>query len=236
MDIPMPAGSDGGTRAAGAPWTTWVEDRRRIVIPVAFGVAILLGIVIGLVTATSPAGDDAGGAAAVTAPARQPPAPAISWDAGTAAGTGRNLALGDQSAIVRTALAWAVADDALAKAGKPTWSKVYLDAGSPAPGTANAQAATTRAALTDQAITIPQGLNYGAVRGADAAHDQLWAVGNVNPANPAVPTAAPVDHLYLWERIGSGPWTVVASGPTACAKIPPQMTAVWGASPKPCTS
>ncbi|OHV52563.1 hypothetical protein BCD48_09735 [Pseudofrankia sp. BMG5.36] len=235
MDVPMPAGSGERGRTAGAPLVTWVEQRRPFVIAGAFVLAVVLGIVIGLATASSSPSDDPGGNVDVTAPERRPPLPAISWDGSREPGKGMNLQLGqDLSPIVRTALTWAAADYALAKAGKPTWSKVYLDAGSPTPGTANAQTATSRATLTDQSITIPQGLLYGAVQGADAAHDQFWAVGNADTTGSTIPTDVPVDNLYVWERIGSGPWTVVASGANACAKISPGMTAIWGTHPAPC--
>jgi|GEM_PF-3167653 len=236
MDVPMPAGSGGGTRAAGT-LASWVEQRRPLVIVGAFVLAVVLGIVIGLATAPSSPSQEADGAADVTAPARQPPVQQISWDASHAPGTGMNVTLDqNMSPVVRTALAWAAADYALDQAGKPTWSKVFLDAGSPAPGTVNAQSATDRATLTDESITIPQGLLYGAVRGADAAHDQFWAVGNADTTSSTLPAGVSVDKVYVWERIGSGPWTVVASGANACAKIHPSMTAIWGTHPAPCNA
>jgi hypothetical protein len=236
MDVPMPASPGDQARVAGTPLAAWVEQRRPFVIAGAFVLAVVLGIVIGLATASSSPSDDAGDNVAVVAPARQPALPPITWAGDRKPGTGVSLTLEPtMSPVVRKALAWAAADDALAKAGKTTWSKVYLDAGSPAAGTANAQSATSRATLTDQSINIPQGLYYGAIQGNDAASDQFWAVGNADTTNAAVPSSVPVDRVYVWERIGSGPWTVVASGPTACTKIPQAMTTIWGASPAPCS-
>ncbi|MBL7492971.1 hypothetical protein I6A60_18800 [Frankia sp. AgB1.9] len=227
----MPAGSD--ARASGVPWKAWVEQRRRPVIIGAFVAAALLGILIGLLTAPTSKQGSGSAAPAVVAPAREPSQAPAPWAANRAPGTAVNVTL-DQSMspIVRTALAWAAADDALARAGRKTWSEVYLAAGSPVAGTANAQAATSRASLTDQSITIPQGLLYGAVQGTGAASDQFWAVGFADTTS----TAVAINRLHVWERVGSDPWKVVASGAGACGKVPQSMTAVWGNHPEICNA
>ncbi len=231
MDVPMPAGS--GARASGVPWKAWVEQRRRPVIIGAFVAAALLGVLIGLLTAPSTNGPSGTEASAAVAQARQPALPSVPWNGDRSPGAAVNVTL-DQamSPIVRTALAWAAADDALAKAGRPTWSEVFLSSGSPASGTAGAQAATSRAVLTDQSITIPQGLLYGAIQGTDAASDDFWAVGFAETSGSVVP----VDRLHVWERIGNSAWKVVATGPGACTKVPPSMTAVWGSHPEICNA
>jgi hypothetical protein len=226
MDVPMPANS--GTRAAS--WRAWVDQRRRPAIISAFAAAALLGVLIGVLTAPH-ATTKPNTTAVAVAQARSPVLPASSWAASRSLGKAHNVTL-DQSTspVVRTALAWAAADYALAKAGRPTWSQVYNAEGSPAAGTSAARAAAGKAALTDQSITIPLGLLYGAIEGADASTDQFWVVGFADSASGAVT----VDRLHVWERVGTGPWTVVASGPGACTRIPAAMSTVWGASPAPC--
>ncbi|OHV37508.1 hypothetical protein BCD49_16480 [Pseudofrankia sp. EUN1h] len=224
MDVPMPAGSDGGARAASAPWMTWVEDRRRLVIGAAFGLAVVLGIVIGLATApdgnTSAEPDSAGAAAA----ARSPQLPPLDWEGKRSPGTAVNMKVGDE---LRPALTWATADAALAKAGKTTLSAAVQASGSTSPaGSAGAQSATGGAELTADSITIRQGdLYYGAVEGSSAATDEFWAAGLTETSNTAVSVAK----LHVWKRVGAGPWTEVASGAGACGRVVPKtLLTIWG--------
>jgi hypothetical protein len=220
MDVPVPAGPTDGLRLGGVPWKTWVEERRRPVIIAAFAAAALLGVLIGLVTAPS-------GNARVTttnttaaAPARSPQVPVL---ANRSVGAAVNLKVDDN---LRPALQWASADAALAAAGKPTLSSVYL-----ASGAAAAQGASGSAALlTADQITVAKPLYYGIVQGATAGADVYWAVALTQTSN----TAISMPSLHVWEREGSGPWTVVAAGPGACAKIPTSLYTAWEGRPALC--
>ncbi|WP_203030988.1 hypothetical protein [Frankia nepalensis] len=227
----MPAGSGGRVGAAAAPWKAWVEERRRPVIAGAFVLAALLGVVIGLVTAPDSKAPPETGDTAQAAPARSPQLPPLPWANSRSPGTATNLTVGDD---LRPALTWAAADDALAKADKPTLSEVFLASGGTAATSASPQGGTQGAALTQQSITIPAGkLYYGAVQGSDATLDEFWAVG-VTETPPGTPVAVP--GLHVWKRVGSGPWTVVATGAGACDIVPQNLFGVgaWTSRPPIC--
>jgi hypothetical protein len=229
MDVPMPAGPAERAHAAGAPWKTWVEERRRPVIAGAFAAAALLGVLIGLVTA--PAGTTSTtDTTDVAAAARSPQLPTATWDATRISGAVQNIQLNaETSPVLRKALTWAAADYALEKAGKPSWSAVYRASGSPGADSATAQGSA--APLTDRSLTIPPlHLYYGVVEGTDDASDTFWAVGKVESASTAVPVAG----LQVWKRFGPGPWTVVQTGQGACAVLPPTLIQVWG-TPRDCS-
>jgi hypothetical protein len=95
------------------------------------------------------------------------------------------------------------------------------------------KAAGTSSTITARQVTVVEGILYfGAIEGADAAHDEYWAIGRIKV--PSVPTPLPDPHV--WRRIGAGPWTIVASGPAACGRIPQALLRdVWKGQPPPCT-
>jgi hypothetical protein len=226
MDVPMPAGSD--ARARGVPWKAWVEQRRRPVIIGAFAAAALLGILIGLLTA--PSGDDS---SATTNPevAASQRAPALApLPGGRTPDSALNLKVGGD---LRPALQWAAADAALAAAGKTTLSAAYLAARSPSASAGSSNAQSGAAALTADDITIPEGhLYYGVVERRSVTTDEYWAAGNTQTTS----TAVAVPGLEVWKRVGSGPWTVVATGAGACQKVPPSLVSRWGGAAKVCNA
>ena len=227
MDVPMPASPADAGRTPGAPWRIWVEERRRLVIATAFVAAVLLGVLIGLVTAPNGPAPKAS-TADVPASARSPQL-AADWNASRNPGTALNIKLkGDTPTVLRQALTWASADYALARAGKPSWSSVYL-----ASSSASAAGSAGGSSLTDKSLTIPQGhLYYGVLEGSSAAADVYWAVGEVETAGANSPV--PVSALQVWNRVGSGAWTVVQVSQGACAAVPQAMITAWG-TPADCS-
>jgi hypothetical protein len=162
----------------------------------------------------------------VAAAARSPALPPATWDANRSAGAAQNLQVAADTNL-RPALQWAAADAALAAAGKPTLSAVTQ-------ASPSASAGVTTAALTADQIEIPpQQLYYGVVEGSSAATDAYWAVGVTQKTSD---TSIPLPALEVWKRVASGPWTVVASGGGACAKLPPQLDGAWGGHPKLCAT
>jgi hypothetical protein len=230
MDIPMPAGPAEGTRATDAPWKTWVEERRRPVIAGAFVGAALLGVLIGLVTAPAGSTSTTDTADVTAATARSPQLPALPWEGSRAPGTAVKMVVAREPGL-RPALSWAAADAALAAAGKPTLSQ--LAASGASTGSRAAQAGSGGGSLTADSITIEQGIYYGAIEETSDATDQFWAVGVAETSS----TAVPLPRLTVWERVGSGPWTVVASGSGACQKLPTALYGanVWGSRPEICS-
>jgi hypothetical protein len=200
MDVPIPARPGDERRPAEASWMIWARERRPLVIGGAFALAVLLGVVIGL--ATAPHGSGPPSAGATTAPAAElsPPLPTVPWSASRVPGTAQQMSVTHEPApaAFRLALSWAAADAARAAAAGTT------------PG-------TSAPALPAAAITIPQNqLYYGAIEGTDAAHDEFWAAGLTQVSASAVPVPA----LQVWRRVGSGPWSVVRSGPGSCDALP----------------
>jgi hypothetical protein len=87
--------------------------------------------------------------------------------------------------------------------------------------------------ITAADVVIPPGkLFYGAVEGQDRTVDEYWAVGLAQVAG--VTPLPPNPHV--WKRTGSGPWTPVVEGPTACDRLPAGLFTAWRGRPSLCSS
>ncbi|EFC79154.1 hypothetical protein [Parafrankia sp. EUN1f] len=210
LDVEVPAGVDSASgRVAGSGAATWTERKRPLLVAGSFVVAILLGVVLGLAWASDEA------PATVTTVTEQPDdsilspeVPAVSWAASRVEGRPHKVTLSSaERQSVRLPLQWLAA-----------WKVRQKTPGSTIP-------------TMDDVTIVKDTLFYGAIEGADTAHDQFWAVAQTEIKG--VPdTEAPDPHV--WKRVGSAPWTLVALGPGACNSIPAELMTVL--SPGICAS
>ncbi|WP_163552459.1 hypothetical protein [Candidatus Frankia alpina] len=195
-----------GERSARPAGLLGVRELRPIVVVAAFLVAVLIGVGIGYATADRGAGGGTSGTTAgQTAPELTPTLRTASWDAARQQGRARQMRVDDEPnpVALRLALSWTVAARMKA-AGNST--------------------------ITAAQVTVPPGMFFGAIEGADAAHDEYWAIGRIQVPSVANPPADP----YVWRRIGTGPWTIVSNGPGACTQIPAALIQEWKGQPAPC--
>ncbi|ONH53479.1 hypothetical protein CcI49_31390 [Frankia sp. CcI49] len=210
LDVEVPAGVDSASgRVAGSGAATWTERKRPLLVAGSFVVAILLGVVLGLAWA------DDEEPATVTAttelpdnPVLSPALPLVSWATSRVEGTPHKVTLSaTERQSVRLPLQWLAA-----------WKVREKTPGSTTP-------------TMDDVTIVKDTLFYGAIEGADSAHDEFWAVAQTEIKD--VPeTDAPDPHV--WKRVGSEPWTLVALGPGACSSIPAKLMTVL--SPGICAS
>ncbi|SNQ46011.1 conserved hypothetical protein [Frankia canadensis] len=195
-----------GERGTRSAGLLGTRELRPIVVVAAFLVAILLGVGIGYATADR--GSDAVTAAPTAPAAALTPAQRVPFWA-----TSRHPGAGHQMVLTAepdpTALRFAL-----------QWT------------VADRLKADGTGTVTAQQVKVVEGMYFGAVEGADAAQDEYWAIGRIEvPSLPTV-TSGP----YVWRRIGSGPWAILASGATACGQIPQPLLTVWKGQPPPCTA
>lgn len=207
MEVPAQVNIAGerGARPAGLLAT---RELRPVVVIVAFVVAIVLGVGIGFVTADRGPSSGATATAATPAPELTPIQATPSWANSRSPGTAHQMVLTSEPnpVALRLALQYTVA--------------------------AAAKAADRASTLTAAQVTVREGMYFGAVEGADTAHDQYWAIGRIEFATGI--TTAP-DNPYVWQRVGKGPWTIVRHGADACDRIPRALINVWkGSLPPPC--
>jgi hypothetical protein len=195
-----------GARSDGGELAAWVEQRRPVVVGGAFAVAVLIGVVIGLLTAPSatPAAKVEPSPPPVAAEL-SPPLPDVTWATSRQPGAAHQMFVTKERdpAAFRLALSWAVAEQLRQTTGTQ--------------------------ALRASDVTIPDGMYYGAIEGADASSDVFWAVGETEVAAVTQP-----NDPFVWKRVGAGPWQIVASGPGACSQLPSSLFAVWKGRPAMC--
>ena len=209
LDVEVPAGVDpahGGAPRSGA--AAWAEQRRPVLIALAFGVAIVLGVVIGLAWApdntstTTTAGEDTKPNDAVLSP----PLPVVPWEGARQVGRASSLRLSEtERSAIREPLQWLVAYHIRQATGQDT--PVAAD------------------------VTITEGtLYYGAIEGTDRESDVFWAVALTEVKGVAQQPPDP----HVWKRTGSAPWELVASGEGACSQVPAPLIQRWGGAPISC--
>ncbi|WP_232291787.1 hypothetical protein [Frankia sp. QA3] len=195
-----------GERSARPAGLLGVRELRPAAVLAAFLVAVLIGVGIGFATADRGTGGVTITGRGALAPELTPTLRIAPWDAVRQPGRAHQMRVDDEPdpVALRLALSWTVADQIRA-AGNRT--------------------------VTAAAVTVPQGMFFGAIEGADAAQDQYWAIGRIQVAGVANPPADP----HVWRRIGTGPWTIVRNGPNACTAIPAALIQEWKGQPAPCS-
>ncbi len=209
QDVEVPARVNAvGDRSARSAGLAGVREYRSVLVPVAFVVAVLLGVAIGYVTADRQSATvHAPQTATSPAPELTPALRTAPWEGARRPGTAHQMRVLDEPDpdALRLALSWTVADSIKAAGGAST--------------------------ISARQVTIVNGMYFGAVEGVDAAHDEYWAIGRIEVQGPATP---PVDP-HVWRRTGAGPWTIVRNGPRACDVLPRALITLWKVSPPPCT-
>ncbi len=198
-----------GERSARPAGLLGVRESRPVVVLAAFLVAVLIGVAIGYTTADRGAGDGTSvNASGQPAPELTPALRTAPWDSARQPGRAHQMRVDDEPnpTALRLALSWTVAEQIRA-AGAST--------------------------ITAAQVTVPQGMFFGAIEGADAAHDEYWAIGRIQVAGGVNRPAAAADP-YVWRRVGTGPWTIVRNGPNACTTIPAALIHEWNGQPAPC--
>lgn len=209
QDVEVPARVEAvGGRSARPAGSAGLRANRSVVVAAAFVVAVLLGVAIGYVTADRGSSSAKSGPdTAAVAPELTPTMRPAPWEGSRVPGTPHQVNVQDELDPVVLRLALSYA-------------------------VAEQIKGSGAAAAIARQVTVEQGLYFGAVEGTDAAHDQFWAVGRIQGQGVA---NLPPDPL-VWRRIGTGPWTIVASGtsPNACNQIPQSLIQAWKGQPPPC--